>query len=186
MDCRNALATEGGVTMQIKNFLNGHYCGLTDEKEKAVFITEVIAFMYEITMQKADVISQLTAEKDNLQVKVNRATELIEEAKNEAVRVKKVTIGETKRKLQITRDRIVAIASTSTVLGMQINQADDKSVMIDSLNNIIASVGIVVRELSDIGLWDSEEDKPVITPVVIENGINKKPIKKVAGMTISK
>ncbi len=163
--------------MLIKNLLNEHYYGLTDEKEKAIFITEVVSFMYEITMQKADVISQLTAEKDNLQSKVSRATELIEEAKNDAVRVKKATIGETKKKLQITRDRIVAIASTSTVLGMQINQADDKSVMIDTLNNIIASVGIVTGELSDIGLWDSDEDKPVITPVVIENDIKKKPIK---------
>jgi len=166
--------------MQIKNLLNDHYYGLADEKEKLTFFTEVVSFMYEITMQKADVVSQLTAERDNLQSKVNLAMELIEEAKNDTLKVKKATICETKKKLQITRDRIVAIASTSTVLGMQINQTDDKSVMIDTINNIIASIGIVTGELSDLGLWDSDEDKPVIKPVVIENGIKKKP-KKIKG-----
>lgn len=164
--------------MQIKNLLNEQYQGLTDEKEKAMFINDVFSFLYEITTQKVDVISQLTAERDNLQGKVNRAAELIDEAKKESAKIKKATISETKNKLQIARDRIVAIASTSNILGIQINQTDDKSIMIDTLNNIIASVEIITGELSNAGLWDSDEDKPVITPVEFVAGAKKKPEKR--------
>lgn len=150
--------------MNISERLFEKYQTLNDEKEKTLFISEVISFVNEITIQRADLITQLTAERDNLKNKVSRASTLIDEAQGEAVKAKKATINDTKKKLQIARDRLVAIASTSNILGSQINDTSDKAIMIDTLNNIIKSTGIVVDELSAVGLWDLDEDKPVITP----------------------
>jgi len=178
LDCRYALVIiknncEGGAKVQIKLELIEKYQAITDEKEKAIFFNDIIAFLCETNLHRADNIIEITAQRDNLQNKVNRAQALIDEAQAENTKAKKIALGEAKRKLQITRDRLVAVASTSTILGSQINEAQDNAVMIDTLNNIIASVGIITDELACLGLWDIDEIRPQTTPIKCVNPSSK-------------
>lgn len=162
--------------MQIKQFLTEQYLAISDEKGKALFLNDIVTFLLETNVQKADNNMLIKTERDNLQKKVNRAQTLIDEANAEIVKAKRGVINDTKRKLQITRDRLVVVAATSNILGTQINSSTDTSIMMDTLNNIISSVGIVAEELTNLGLWDTDDIKPIITP--LENAsIANMPIK---------
>lgn len=155
--------------MQIKSLLTEEYQKITSEEEKAVFMNDLLIFTWEISQQKTSTISQLMVERDHLKNKVDRAAELIANAKNETAKTRKAATGEIKKKLQITRDRILAIDATSSALGKQINQEENQALMADTLNNIIASVKIIFEELSNAGLWDDDEARPMGEPVIVKN-----------------
>ena len=118
--------------------------------------------------KKAKEIEVLKAERDNLKSKVERAQQIIDETKKEMEKSKKATVNDIKRKLQIGRDRIIAIAETSNSLGKQINKSGELPQMIDTLNNIRESIEILTNELLDVGLWDSDEMRPNTLPIIVE------------------
>lgn len=161
--------------MTTKERLLEGYLARADEEQKALMITEVIGFLQESTMRQTKALTQLAQERDALRDKVGRAAALIEEAQVEAAKAQKAALNETRKKLQIARDRLAAIAQTARSLGEQINSNGGRAAMIDTVNNILASADILTEELSRVGLWDANEDKPDFTPVEA-----KKPIKKKA------
>lgn len=111
----------------------------------------------------------LKIEKENLTNKVRKAQELINEAQIEVERTKKSTLNNIKKNMQISRDRIVAIANTTFTLGDQINNRSDAESMEVTLNNIVKSIGILTDEFSGAGLWDPDEYKPTIKPILLED-----------------
>lgn len=111
--------------------------------------------------KKAKEYDTLKKENETLASKVDRAIELLKEKDVEIEKTKKATQTALKRKLQIGRDKIIAIAETSTVLGEHIN--DEESVGI--LNNIRANVGLLTEEMLSLGLWDYDDIKPDVTPI---------------------
>ncbi|MEI6820552.1 MAG: hypothetical protein WCL51_01360 [Bacteroidota bacterium] len=102
----------------------------------------------------------LIEENEKLKSSISRAQGLIDDANNEKEKIKKSTINETRKKLQIVRDRLVSSANTSSALGEQINNGDDTSVMIDTINNIISSISEITEEITGLGLWPEEGIKP--------------------------
>lgn len=164
--------------MQNTNDFSLMFSQITDEKEKAVFLNDMISFLLESNLNTATDISKLTEERNKLQDKVNRAQELIDEAQKEVTKVKKATTNEIKRKLQITRDRLVAISSTVHIVGTQINESKSAETTIDTLNNITASIGIVTDELVSLGLWDNDDVKPELQPINLLKATPKKVTRK--------
>lgn len=104
----------------------------------------------------------LKKENEILASKVDRAIEMLKEKDVEIEKTKKATQTALKRKLQIGRDKIIAIAETSTVLGEHIS--DEESIGI--LNNIRENVGLLTEEMLSLGLWDEDETKPNVSPIV--------------------
>lgn len=121
---------------------------------------------------------KLKTENENLKLKVERAQSEIEKSKLEVEKAKKSSLSSMKKKMQASRDRIVSIAETSALLGDQINSKNDAAVMVDTLNNIIASVGILSDEFSEAGLWDQEENKPNTIPVVLKLVVEPEHLKR--------
>lgn len=169
---------DGGDEMQNTNGFSTMFLQITDEKEKAIFLNNMISFLLETNLNTATDILKLTEERNKLKEKVNRAQGLIDEAQAEVAKVKKATTNEMKRKLQITRDRLVAISSTVHIIGSQINEAKSAEITIDTLNNIIASIGIVTDELVSLGLWDTDEVKPELRSINLLKATTKKVTRK--------
>lgn len=111
--------------------------------------------------KKAKEYDALKKENEILASKVDRAIEMLKEKDVEIEKTKKATQTALKRKLQIGRDKIIAIAETSTILGEHIN--DEESIGI--LNNIRANVGLLTEEMLFLGLWDYDDIKPDVTPI---------------------
>ena len=112
--------------------------------------------------KKAKETETLKKENETLSGKVDRAIEMLKEKDIEIDKTKKATQNSLKKKLQIGRDKIIAIAETSTVLGEHIN--DEESIGI--LNNIRENVGLLTEEMLSLGLWDEDETKPNVSPIV--------------------
>ena len=113
-------------------------------------------------------ISEIKLECNDLKNKINRAQLLIDEAKEETVKTKRKVFMETKNKLQITRDKLVAVANTSKSLGEQINDKCSKDEVEDTLNNIVMNVGLIVDELVMLELWNEDEEKPSISKIKLK------------------
>ncbi len=112
--------------------------------------------------KKAKAYEALKKENESLSSKVEKAKEIISEKEAEIEKAKKATRNDIKKKLQIGRDRIVAIANTSTALG----ECVDDAASIDILNNIRDNVGLLTEEMVALGLWGEEEEKPNVEPLV--------------------
>jgi hypothetical protein len=112
--------------------------------------------------KKAKAYEVLKKENENLSSKIEKAKEIISEKEAEIEKAKKATRNDIKRKLQIGRDKIVAIANTSTALG----ECVDDAASIDILNNIRDNVGLLTEEMVALGLWGEEEEKPNVEPLV--------------------
>ena len=112
--------------------------------------------------KKAKAYEALKKENESLLSKVEKAKEIISEKEAEIEKAKKATRNDIKRKLQIGRDRIVAIANTSTALG----ECVDDAASIDILNNIRENVGLLTEEMVAQGLWGEDEEKPNVEPLV--------------------
>ena len=112
--------------------------------------------------KKAKETDTLKKENETLSGKVDRAIEMLKEKDNEIEKTKKATQNSMKKKLQIGRDKIIAIAETSKVLGEHIS--DEESIGI--LNNIRENVGLLTEEMLSLGLWDEDETKPNVSPIV--------------------
>lgn len=112
--------------------------------------------------KKAKAFDALKAEKDVLASKVERAKDMLAEKDAEIEKTKKATQNELKKKLQIGRDRVVAIAETSTALGAHISSSE----AIDILNNIKDNVGLLTAEMVSLGLWDEDDIKPNVEPII--------------------
>lgn len=117
--------------------------------------------------KKLNEYNAIKAERDNLASKVARAKEIINEKETEIEKAKKGTKNELKKRLQLGRDRIVAIAETSTVLGKQINDNEQGVAVIDTINNIRENVRLLTEEMTALGLWDQDEVKPNVTPIEV-------------------
>lgn len=112
--------------------------------------------------KKAKAYEALKKENENLSSKIEKAKEIISEKEAEIEKAKKATRNDIKRKLQIGRDKIVAIANTSTALG----ECVDDAASIDILNNIRDNLGLLTEEMVALGLWGEEEEKPNVEPLV--------------------
>ena len=126
--------------------------------------------------KEAEEVSKVVIERDNLKATVNRAQSLIDEARNETLKAKRMTVVETKKKLQIARDRLVATAITSNSLGEQLNSSRDIQTMEDTLNNIFLNIDVITNELTALELWDDDEEKPnvVLIKLMPVDSITKK------------
>ena len=112
--------------------------------------------------KKAKAYEALKKENENLSSKIEKAKEIINEKEAEIEKAKKATRNDIKRKLQIGRDKIVAIANTSTALG----ECVDDAASIDILNNIRENVGLLTEAMVAQGLWGEDEEKPNVEPLV--------------------
>lgn len=113
--------------------------------------------------KKAKMVDLLKADNDNLTAKVERAKEMLAEKDIEIEKARKSTQNVLKKKLQIGRDKVMAIAETSTVLGEYVDTRE----AVDVLNNIRFNVGILTEEMVSLGLWDEDEVKPNVEPIVL-------------------
>lgn len=136
---------------------------ITDELEKAEFINQVLTFLLDANKMQIGNVSKIINERDKLQEKVDMAQKLIDEAHAEAAKTNKATTNDIKRKLQIVRDRVVAISSTTQVLFTQISESKDERAIIDTLNNLVLNIGIITAEMTCLGLWDTSENKPELS-----------------------
>ena len=142
--------------------------------------------------KKAKAYDALKTERDALASKVERAKDMLAEKDVEIEKTKKATQNELKKKLQIGRDKVVAIAETSTALGSHISNSE----AIDILNNIRDNVGLLTAEMISLGLWDEDDVKPNIEPIVIkvaepvaettDTVVEEKPKKKTTRKTTKK
>ena len=148
--------------MNRKELLIKEYRSLNSDKEKLQFFEEALSLIGEIHRNDTAAIANLKAECDALNSKVSRASALIKDAQNEAELSRKAAISDTRKKLQIVRDRLFAIISTAKALEVQTNGQGEREVMSDMLNNIVASVDIIANELATAGLWDHSEGMPVV------------------------
>jgi hypothetical protein len=146
--------------MNKKDLIN-EYKLLISNNEKQQFFEEMLSLIDNMHHNDIETIAKLTIESDELRSKVSRASALIEDAQSEAKRSHKAAISDARKKLQIVRDRLFAIVSTTKSLEVQINGQGERNVMIDTLNNIVASVDIISNELVAAGLWDINEDLPI-------------------------
>lgn len=153
-----------------------------DLLRQALEITKENMKLLQLT-KKAIEMNAIIAERDKLRASISRAQALINEAKLETEKAQRGAINKTKKQLQITRDRIVTVAETSQILGEQIVSAGNISTMIDTVNNILANIGLVSDEMQSLGLWDEEDIKPKYNPITYtidtkEKQVEKKPVKK--------
>ena len=142
--------------------------------------------------KKAKAYDALKTERDTLASKVERAKDMLAEKDAEIEKTKKATKNELKKKLQIGRDKVVAIAETSTALSTHISSSE----AIDILNNIRDNVGLLTEEMVSLGLWDEDDVKPNIEPIVIkvaepvseptDTAVEEKPKKKTTRKTTKK
>ena len=114
--------------------------------------------------KKAKAYETIKAEKEALAFKVERAKEMLAEKDVEIEKARKTTRNEIKKKLQIGRDKVIAIAETSTVLGEHIGNAE----AIDVLNNIRENIGLLTNEMILLGLWDEDDIKPNVEPIAVK------------------
>ena len=112
--------------------------------------------------KKAKAFDALKAEKDALASKVERAKDMLAEKDAEIEKTKKATQNELKKKLQIGRDKVVAIAETSTALSGHLASPE----AIGILNNIRDNVGLLTAEMVSLGLWDEDDIKPNVEPII--------------------
>lgn len=112
--------------------------------------------------KKAKAFDTLKAEKDALASKVERAKDMLAEKDAEIEKTKKATQNELKKKLQIGRDKVVAIAETSTALSGHLASPE----AIGILNNIRDNVGLLTAEMVSLGLWDEDDIKPNVEPII--------------------
>lgn len=171
--------------MSVKEYLEKNYENCSDQDEKTLVLNEIVSFLVEINVNNEKKIIQLVQEKNKFEKQIERAKGLIEDANSEVVKAKKGTINEMKRKLQIARDRIVAISTTADALGKQINNSTEKKMMLTTLNNMISSTGIIYSELLSLGLWDEKEVKPDFTPMNVKEipTQKKRPIRRKPKLT---
>ena len=142
--------------------------------------------------KKAKAYDALKTERDALASKVERAKDMLAEKDVEIEKTKKATQNELKKKLQIGRDKVVAIAETSTALGSHISSSE----AIDILNNIRDNVGLLTAEMISLGLWDEDDVKPNVEPIVVkvaepvaeitDTVVEEKPKKKTTRKTTKK
>ena len=142
--------------------------------------------------KKAKAYDALKTERDALASKVERAKDMLAEKDVEIEKTKKATQNELKKKLQIGRDKVVAIAETSTALGSHISNSE----AIDILNNIRDNVGLLTAEMISLGLWDEDDVKPNVEPIVVkvaepvaettDTVVEEKPKKKTTRKTTKK
>jgi|LSQX01.2.fsa_nt_gb hypothetical protein len=140
----------------------------TENVKENIKLSMICKKAVEAELTKAENES-LKIDKENLTNKVRKAQELINEAQIEVEKTKKATLNNIKKNMQISRDRIVAIVNTTFTLGDQINKKSDIASMEVTLNNIIENIGILTDEFSLAGLWDSDEYKPSIKPILLED-----------------
>ena len=158
--------------MRLNEKLVGEYRTLTDAKERQQFVNMLLSTISEMHRHDAGSIAVLTSERNVLTDKVSRASALIEAAQHEAEHSRKAAISETRKKLQIVRDRLHAITTTVKALEQYTNERPERDELGVMYGNIVASVRIIAEELAAAGLWDTDEDQPtgLETPQV-EDGI---------------
>ena len=143
--------------------------------------------------KKARDYDALKVEKEALASKVEKAKEMLAEKDVEIEKARKSTRNELKKKLQIGRDKVIAIAETSTVLGEHMGSTE----AIDILNNIRDNIGLLTDEMISLGLWDDDDVKPNVDPIVAKTvqsivqstetvTIEEKPKKKTTRKTTKK
>jgi hypothetical protein len=102
--------------------------------------------------KKAKATETLKKENETLSGKVDRAIEMLKEKDIEIEKTKKATQNSLKKKLQIGRDKIIAIAETSTVLGEHINDEE-------SITNILNDFGSLAED-RNINIWMALHQNP--------------------------
>lgn len=105
-------------------------------------------------------VERLRRSNEILEQKLLRAQGIIDDLKAEIPKSNKQTVCGLNRKLQITRDRLVAISRTTNVITNQTPQINENSSVRIALDNIQESVTIIADEMEQLGLWEHDHIKP--------------------------
>jgi hypothetical protein len=122
--------------------------------------------LYVISMRLKEIV-KIELENSDLKNKIVRAQQLIDDAKVDASKTKKATINCIKSNMKISRDKIIAIANTTSILSAYIKPLEQPTEMLETYNNILLNIGMLVEELSNAGLWDENDEKPDIKLIKI-------------------
>lgn len=172
-NCSIAIVEEGLLTKEkaaLKNTTTDSYL-----KQSLESIKETIK-LSSIAMRVKE-IEKIEAEKEDLKKKIERAQQLIDEAKKDADKAKNATLIGIKNNMKISRDKIVALANTTSLFSGYINTLEQPIEILNTYNNIALNINMLVEELSNVGLWDENETKPVVDVVSISK-IVEEPKKK--------
>lgn len=105
-------------------------------------------------------VTILRRKNDALEQKLIRAQGIIDDLKADIPKANKQAINTLNRKLQPTRDRLVAISSTTRVILDQTPHVNENTATKIALYNILESVSIIAAELEQLGLWEHDNVKP--------------------------
>lgn len=123
-------------------------------------------------------VANLEEENQKLQANYERAKERYREAKRDAETAVIVARKKINKDTQEIRDRLMIISNMVMEKGGQEKASAIGKFSITELNNIIGSLEIIITKMSEVGIWDSDEDRPVLKEIVKAPKAEKKTRKK--------
>lgn len=180
-NCSSIIVEEGVISKEkaaSKNAATDSYLKQSLESIKETIKLSTLAL-------RVKQIETIEAEKEELKSKVERAQQLIDEAKKDAEKSKIATLNGIKNNMKISRDKIVALANTTSSLSEYINNSEQPVETLTTYNNIALNINMLVEELCNLGLWDEAEAKPIVN-VVGTAKVEDEPKKKITRKTTKK
>ena len=103
---------------------------------------------------------------EDLKDKFERAKERYNEEKAEKEGAKQIAQKELIKQLSPTRDRIKIIGDTINGAWERISKSGKEKITVTELNNILASLQLIIDNLSEAGVWDDGFAKPSTAELV--------------------
>lgn len=124
-------------------------------------------------------VNILHEENQRLKDNFERAKERYREAKRDAENAEIVARKKLNKESQEIRDRVIIISNIVMDKGKQEKPSAIGRFSVTELNNIIASLEIIVDKMVGAGIWDDNEEKPVLSEIHKNTITAKNPRKKV-------